>query len=210
MVDKALTAIQRTGLFPTAILEWNGFTEENQNWPDFKSYFQEGYELYLQSDRFNDNNPYHGVVNAFTDGNGSIEEINESITNIHHAHNTNTEATSAEMVVLESEVAATRQAMVATQQQMALMAQGTQQMPAPPSPAWPPSYHGAYQQHGMAQLALLATVPKSACAAIPPPAYQPAAQAPPAYQPATAYVPPARGGAGQAYRGRGQGAGRGG
>ena len=31
MIDKALTAIQRTSLFPTAILEWNGFADGNQN-----------------------------------------------------------------------------------------------------------------------------------------------------------------------------------
>ena len=37
MVDKALTAIQLTGLFPTAILEWNGFDVNHQTWPEFKS-----------------------------------------------------------------------------------------------------------------------------------------------------------------------------
>ena len=100
MVDKALTAIQTTGLFPTAILEWNGFMNIHQTWPEFKSHFQEAYELQLQSGSFNGNNPYHGAANAFTDGDDSIEEINESIINIHRAHNANTEATSTEMVAL--------------------------------------------------------------------------------------------------------------
>ena len=95
MVDKALTAIHLTGLFPTAILEWNGFADGHQTWPEFKSHFQEAYELHLQSGGFNGNNPYHGAANAFADGDDSIEEINESITNIHRAHNANTEAISA-------------------------------------------------------------------------------------------------------------------
>ena len=60
------------------------------------------------------NNPYHGAANAF-EGDDDIEEINKSITNIHLAHNANTEATNTEMAALRSEVAATRQAMVATQ-----------------------------------------------------------------------------------------------
>ena len=57
MVDKALTAIQTTGLFPTAILEWNGFMNAHQTWPEFKSHFQEAYEVQLQSGGFNGNNP---------------------------------------------------------------------------------------------------------------------------------------------------------
>ena len=125
MVDKALTAIQLTGLFPTAIFEWNGFDGNHQTWPEFKSHFQEAYELHLQSGGFNGNNPYHGVANAFTDGDDSIKEINEYITNIHRAHNANTEATSTEMAALRAEVAETRHAMVATQQQMTLMAQAS-------------------------------------------------------------------------------------
>ena len=66
----------------------------HQTWPEFKSHFQEAYELQLQSGDFNGDNPYHGAANAFTDGDDSIDEINESITNIHRAHNANIEATS--------------------------------------------------------------------------------------------------------------------
>ena len=32
MIYKALTAIQRTGLYPTAILEYQAFPTENKNW----------------------------------------------------------------------------------------------------------------------------------------------------------------------------------
>ena len=120
--------------------------------------------------RVNGNNPYHGAANAFTDGDDGINEINESITNIHLAHNANTEATSTEIAALRAEVAATRQAMVATQQQMALMAQSSPQMQTQHFPAWPPAYPAAYQQPPMQQPIPLAPVPQAAYAAIPPPA----------------------------------------
>ena len=93
MVDKGLTAIQSTGLFPTAVLKWNGFPVENQNWQQFKSHFMKRCELDLQSGGLNGNSPYHGAANAFTDGDDIIEDINESITSIHLAHNANTVAT---------------------------------------------------------------------------------------------------------------------
>ena len=95
-----MTAIQTTDLFPTSILKWNGFMDAHQTSPEFKSHFQEAYELQLQSGGFNGNNPYYGAANALTDGDDSIDEINKSITNIHRAHNANTEATSTEMAAL--------------------------------------------------------------------------------------------------------------
>ena len=55
----------------------------HKTWPELKSHFQEAYELQLQSGGFNGNNPCHGAANAFIDGDDSIDEINESITNIH-------------------------------------------------------------------------------------------------------------------------------
>ena len=137
------------GPLPDRHPRWNGFADGHQTWPEFKSHFQEAYKLHLQSVGFNGNNPYHGAANTFADGKDSIEEINESIKNVHRSHNANTEATSAEMAALYAEVAVTRQAMVATQQQMALMAQASPQMQAQPFTAWPPSYQGTYQQHGM-------------------------------------------------------------
>ena len=42
MIDKALTAIQRTVLYPTAILEYQAFPTKNKNWAEFKNYFVKG------------------------------------------------------------------------------------------------------------------------------------------------------------------------
>ena len=47
LIDKAVTSVQLTGLYPTALLEWNGFAEENKTWPEMKSHFTEVYDLLL-------------------------------------------------------------------------------------------------------------------------------------------------------------------
>jgi hypothetical protein len=47
LIDKAIMAIQRTGLDETALLEWQGFTEENKTWQQLKLHFEEAYEIRL-------------------------------------------------------------------------------------------------------------------------------------------------------------------
>ena len=47
MIDKVLTEIQRTGLYPTAILEYQAFATENKNWAEFKTHFAEAYMVRL-------------------------------------------------------------------------------------------------------------------------------------------------------------------
>ena len=63
---------------------------------------RKGYELHLQSNGFDGNNLYPGAAYTFTDVDDTIEEINESITNIHLVHNVNTAATSAEAAALQA------------------------------------------------------------------------------------------------------------
>ena len=41
IIDKAHTAIQHTGQYPTAILEYQAFPTENKNWAGFKNNFSE-------------------------------------------------------------------------------------------------------------------------------------------------------------------------
>jgi hypothetical protein len=45
LIDKAYTAIQETGLFATACLEWN--VMESDRWIDLKDHFTEAYEAFL-------------------------------------------------------------------------------------------------------------------------------------------------------------------
>ena len=48
MIDKGLTALQRTGLYPTALLEYQSFATENKNLEEFKTHFTEAYMVWLQ------------------------------------------------------------------------------------------------------------------------------------------------------------------
>ena len=49
IIEKAITAKQRTGLYPTAILEYQAFATENKNWSEFKTHFADTYMVHLQS-----------------------------------------------------------------------------------------------------------------------------------------------------------------
>ena len=89
MIDKALTAIQRTGLYPTAILEYQAFSTK-KNWAEFKNHFAKAYMMHLQSGQIG-GNPYHGAANAHeNDDNDSITTLHNTLANLTHASNTNT------------------------------------------------------------------------------------------------------------------------
>ncbi len=85
MIDKGLTAVQQTRLFPTAVLEWNGFLDDNQTWPQFKSHFTEAYEIWLTTAGGTISTAgYHGTHNMSTSGgnyNDSWQSINEGFMN---------------------------------------------------------------------------------------------------------------------------------
>ena len=76
MIDKALMAVQTTGLYPVAILEWNSFDADNQIWSKFKSHFAEACDIRLQSGG-GTGNMYHGAADAYdtTDDNDSVGSI---------------------------------------------------------------------------------------------------------------------------------------
>ena len=82
IIDKALMAVQSTGLYLTAILEWNGFDPANQIWAEFKSHFVEACDICLQSGA-GTTDIYHGVENACdaTD-NDSIGSIMQRLTSV--------------------------------------------------------------------------------------------------------------------------------
>ena len=80
MIDKALTAVQVTGLFPTAILEWNGFASEDKTWPEFKSHFIKTYELWMLSGVAGIGHSYQGSANAQEiDDNSVVTTITKSV-----------------------------------------------------------------------------------------------------------------------------------
>ena len=89
MIDKALTVIQHTGLYPTAILEYQAFATKNKNWAEFKTHFAEAYMVRLQSGQ-SGGNPYHGAANVYKDDNDIITTLHNTLANLTHASNANT------------------------------------------------------------------------------------------------------------------------
>ena len=80
MVDKALIAFQRTGLYATAILEWNAVDIMNQTWPEFKMHFTEVYDLRIHLGAgMAGTLGYHGVNNTTRADENSWSSINEGL-----------------------------------------------------------------------------------------------------------------------------------
>ena len=85
MIYKALSAIQITGLYPTAILEYQAFPTKKKNWAEFKNHFSEAYMVRLQSGQ-SGGNPYHGAANAYeNDDNDRITTLHNILANLTHA-----------------------------------------------------------------------------------------------------------------------------
>ena len=80
MVDKALITVQRTGLYATAILEWNVVDFMNQTFPEFKMHFTEAYDLRIHSGAGTAGTMgYHGVNNATGANDDSWSSTNEGL-----------------------------------------------------------------------------------------------------------------------------------
>ena len=80
MVDKALISVQSTGLYATAILEWNVVDVMNQTWPKFKMHFTKAYDLRIYSGAGTAGTMgYHGVNNARGADDNMWLSINEGL-----------------------------------------------------------------------------------------------------------------------------------
>jgi hypothetical protein len=131
LIDKAIMAIQRTGLYETAWLEWQGFTEENKTWQQLKLHFKEAYEIRLAAGQGTAG--AHGYVNhtAAEDDDDSIATIQESINNIHMANNANYANITEHLKASREETAALRAELAAAKQEMANYARAGAPAPAP-------------------------------------------------------------------------------
>ena len=90
MIYKVLTVIQRTGLYTTAILEFQAFPTENKDWAEFKNHFTEAYMVHLQSGQ-SGGNTYHGAANTYENvDNDSITTLHNTLANLTNASNANT------------------------------------------------------------------------------------------------------------------------
>ena len=183
MIDKALTAIQRTGLYPTAILEYQAFATENKNWAEFKTHFAEAYMVRLQSGQ-SGGNPYHGATNSYeNDDNDSINTLHNTLANLTHESNANTNELNKNISSMAHEMTALRTTVGQHAQQLANIATtptvANPEWSAPPTWAAPPSVPtniylnpGATNPYTPSQIANFApTITTPATAGIPPPVH---------------------------------------
>ena len=206
LIDKAVMAIQATGLYPTALMEWNGFDEVNKTWPELKSHFTKAYDILLTSGAGTAaQNGYHGMNNATEGDDDSIGSIKSSLQTIHLANNANAQAMNENISAITEEARQLRAILATIQQQVAMLAQArpggnpypmvpSAYVPPPAVPYWNPQY--AQQQP--------APPPAAYNMQPPPPTYIQA----PAYQRDTAGG--GRGGRGGRRGKKGRGGGRGG
>ena len=176
VIDKAITAITETGLYHTALLEWNGFDPANQTWPELKSHFTEAYDLLQRSGAGTSAaHGYHqGNWVQEADDDNSVGSIRSSLTNIHQAHNANTVAINDNLSAITTESALQQKAIEALQQQVALLTVNPPPVPTPAPYSAPSAYH---------------TPPAAPTHAPPPPAQPYAAYAATVAPPPPPYIP---------------------
>lgn len=140
LIDKAIIAIQRTGLYETALLEWAGFDEANKTWQQLKLHFEEAYEIRLASGQ--GTAVFHGYVNnAEAEDDDSISTIQESLNTIHLANSANYASLQEHLQAARAETASLRAELAATQQSMANFAQTMRPViHAPTVPTYVPQY----------------------------------------------------------------------
>ena len=73
-IKRAHTQVKRTGLYPTAVVEWEGFSAVNKSWPEWKEHFIEAYELKEASGIAAAQAGYHGADNAHDDDERNLNE----------------------------------------------------------------------------------------------------------------------------------------
>ena len=205
LLDKGLDNVKKTGLFITAVVEWNGFNDLNKSWNEFKAHFTEAYEARLDSGPTAATAGYHGAANALAndDDDDSLGSIAGSLAQMQMANNANAKIIHDSISGISTGTTELRQALLATQQQVAALARaintpGTIPAWSPP-PAAPTAAYPAYPVQPPPPPPYYAAYANAAAQGIPPPA-------PPAY----VAVPPGfgggrgRGGRGRGRRGRGR------
>ena len=79
LIDRALDNVKQTGLYMTAIQDWNALPQQEKTWNKFKEVFIEAYELRLDSGPTAGAAGYHGAANTMSDED-SLRSVIGSIT----------------------------------------------------------------------------------------------------------------------------------
>ena len=105
MINKAVLAIQATGLFETAMEKWHAFDPADQEWLDVKEHFGSAYDVWLTSGAGTGTiGGYHGANMGYDDNDsiGTIsEKMTEMVNNVTRAHNVNSVVTSEGIAALK-------------------------------------------------------------------------------------------------------------
>ena len=114
MLNKAIMSIKVTGLYTHSTIEWGGFLNINQTWPEFKSHFVKAYDAWLINGVGNDvSSGYQGVLAARKEDDGSIISMVEGVTSqlsrVQLDNNTLAQATNAAVSQLAGQVAQLQQ-----------------------------------------------------------------------------------------------------
>ena len=119
LIERAHTQVKRTGLYPTAVVEWEGFDPANKTWPEWKAHFIEAYELRETSGITAAQAGYHGA--AFTEEDDSLDE---SLARLQLANSAAMKTAQDNISAVTDETRELRAALVATQQQLANLMRG--------------------------------------------------------------------------------------
>ena len=115
LLDKGLGNLKKTGLFITAVVEWNGFDPLNKTWNNFKAHFTEAYEARLDSGPTAATAGYHGAAIAPVDYDDSLGSIVGSLAQMQMANNANTKVLHDNLSIISIGTNELRQALLATQ-----------------------------------------------------------------------------------------------
>ena len=143
MMTKAIMAIQLTGLYSQALIEWHALPAASKTWDTLKAHFTTAYIVREQSGTGTTTTAgYHSLANVIErdDAFTNIEStISAELESLQLANNTQQQSTATALAEL-------RAALAATQQQLANYANATQQQlanyaNAPPTPPTPTTLH---------------------------------------------------------------------
>lgn len=146
MITRALRAIQLTGLYSQALIEWNTLPPASQTWDTLKAHFTMAYIIREQSGTgTTTSNGYHTAANIIETDNtlANIEStLNLELAALQQANNVQHQQTINSIADIHTTLAA-------TQQQLALMASAAPAVPQPipPMPHHTPNYNPHYGGH---------------------------------------------------------------
>ena len=137
LINRVLDGVKQTGLYTIAVQVWSGVPQQDKTWATFEELFVKAYELRLDSSPIARAAGYHGAAHTLSNDD-SLGSITGSIAQMQMANNANAQVFLGNLSAISTSTNELRQALVATQQQLAVLAQAVQQPNDPPLAAFQP------------------------------------------------------------------------